>query len=180
MPSSEPDRLIRAAAGRLFRAGGRAALCRLRNERRRQLRGGPARIRHNLRGEVLGPAMFRGRPGPAAGCCAGFPRRSGAVAVTVTCTRSASTRSSGTICAMLSRTACRPSAFLAPCFALGAQLGGAFLHRGTLPGAEAAGLAPCILRGHSRVSFPDAQRPGVMPAFHRKARPGHTVALLDF
>jgi Glyoxalase-like domain len=31
--------------------------------------------------------------------------------------------------------------------ALGAQLGGALLHRGTLPGAEAAGLGPGILRG---------------------------------
>src|SRR3954469_7199803 len=41
--------------------------------------------------------------------------RSGAVAVTATCTLSASARSSGAILAMLSRTACRPSAFLAPC-----------------------------------------------------------------
>ena len=36
------------------------------------------------------------------------------VAVTVTCTRSASARSAGAISAMLSRTACKPSAFLAP------------------------------------------------------------------
>src|SRR4051812_40804499 len=40
--------------------------------------------------------------------------RSGAAAVTVTCIRSATTRSSGVILAMLSRRACRPSAFLAP------------------------------------------------------------------
>src|SRR5437763_7168902 len=43
-----------------------------------------------------------------------FGDNSGAVAVTVTCTRSASARSCGAISAMLSRTACRPSAFLAP------------------------------------------------------------------
>src|SRR5829696_4102561 len=40
--------------------------------------------------------------------------RSGAVAVTVACTRSASARSPGAISAILSRTACRPSAFLSP------------------------------------------------------------------
>src|SRR3954453_9570 len=40
--------------------------------------------------------------------------RSGAAAVTVTCTRSATARSSGVILAMLSRSAWRPSAFLAP------------------------------------------------------------------
>src|SRR5713226_139775 len=44
----------------------------------------------------------------------GLRRQLGGVAVTVTCTRSASARSSGTISAMLSRTACRPSALLAP------------------------------------------------------------------
>ena len=43
-----------------------------------------------------------------------FGDNSGAVAVTVTCTRSASARSCGAISAMLSRTACRPSACLAP------------------------------------------------------------------
>src|SRR5271170_2893947 len=43
-----------------------------------------------------------------------FGDNCGAVAVTVTCTRSASARSSGAISAMLSRTACRPSAALAP------------------------------------------------------------------
>src|SRR6266566_7775722 len=43
-----------------------------------------------------------------------FGDNSGAVAVTVTCTRSASARSSGAIPAILSRTACRPSALLAP------------------------------------------------------------------
>src|SRR5450755_3354485 len=43
-----------------------------------------------------------------------FGDRSGAVAVTVTCTRSARKRSSGVIVAMLSKTACKPSAFLAP------------------------------------------------------------------
>src|SRR3954447_344136 len=42
--------------------------------------------------------------------------RSGAAAVTVTCTRSARARSSGVIFAMASRTACSPSAFLAPFF----------------------------------------------------------------
>src|SRR5919199_708926 len=45
-----------------------------------------------------------------------FGSSSGAVAVTVMCTRSASARSSGAISAILSRTACRPSAFLAPFF----------------------------------------------------------------
>src|SRR3954466_7966609 len=40
--------------------------------------------------------------------------RSGAAAVTVTCTRSATTRSSGVILAMLSRSACRPAGLLAP------------------------------------------------------------------
>src|SRR3954451_3706861 len=40
--------------------------------------------------------------------------RSGAAAVTVTWTRSARARSSGVILAMLSRSACRPSAFWAP------------------------------------------------------------------
>src|ERR1700730_672563 len=44
-----------------------------------------------------------------------FGDNPGAVAVTVTCTRSASARSCGAISAILSRTACRPSAFLAPC-----------------------------------------------------------------
>src|SRR3954466_11862991 len=39
---------------------------------------------------------------------------SGAIRVTVACTRSASARSSGAICAILSRTACSPSAFFAP------------------------------------------------------------------
>ncbi|MFZ0190743.1 MAG: hypothetical protein WAL72_27815 [Streptosporangiaceae bacterium] len=69
--------------------------------------------------------------------------------------------------------------FLGALLALGAQLGGALLHRGTLSGAEPAGLGRGILRGHCRASFPGAQGLGVMPAFHRKARPGHTVALLD-
>jgi NADP-dependent 3-hydroxy acid dehydrogenase YdfG len=41
--------------------------------------------------------------------------------------------------------------------ALGAQLGGAVLHRRTLLGAEAAELGLGILRGHSRASFPDTQ-----------------------
>src|SRR3954468_14855421 len=40
--------------------------------------------------------------------------RSGALAVTVTCTRSAITRSAGSIFAMLSSRACNPSAFFAP------------------------------------------------------------------
>src|SRR3954447_13060696 len=40
--------------------------------------------------------------------------RSGALAVTVTCTRSAITRSAGSIVAMLSSRACNPSAFFAP------------------------------------------------------------------
>jgi hypothetical protein len=75
----------------------------------------------------------------------------------------------------LSRTARRPSALLA----LGAQLGGALLHRGTLLGAEAAGLGLGILPGHSRASLLDAQGLGVMPAHRRKARPSHTEALLD-
>src|SRR5260370_14456162 len=39
--------------------------------------------------------------------------------------------------------------------ALGAQLGGACPHRGTLLGAEAAGPGPGILRRHSPASFPD-------------------------
>src|SRR5215212_5205310 len=43
-----------------------------------------------------------------------FGSRSGAAAVTVRCTRSASARSSGAIPAILSRTAWSPSAFLAP------------------------------------------------------------------
>jgi hypothetical protein len=43
-----------------------------------------------------------------------FGDNSGAVEVTVTCTRSASARSSGASSAILSRTACMPSAFLAP------------------------------------------------------------------
>ena len=43
-----------------------------------------------------------------------FGVRSGAFAVTVTCTRSASARSSGAIFAIASSTAWRPSAFLAP------------------------------------------------------------------
>src|SRR6478735_1789045 len=43
-----------------------------------------------------------------------FGDRSGAFAVTVTCTRSAIARSSGVIASMLSRTACKPSAFFAP------------------------------------------------------------------
>src|ERR1700685_316917 len=56
---------------------------------------------------------------PSAFAYAGIPYQvfgdsSGAVAVTVICTRSASARSSGAISVMLSRTACRPSAFLAP------------------------------------------------------------------
>src|SRR5712692_9690270 len=55
--------------------------------------------------------------------------------------------------------------------ALGAQLGGACLHRGTLLGAEAFGLALGILRGHSRASFPDAQGLGVMPAFTERLGP---------
>jgi hypothetical protein len=33
--------------------------------------------------------------------------------------------------------------------------------------------------GIFRASFLDAPGLGVMPAFHRKARPGRTVALLD-
>src|SRR5215475_8274301 len=41
--------------------------------------------------------------------------------------------------------------------ALGAQLGGALLHRGTLLGGEAAGLGIYILRGHFRASFLDAR-----------------------
>jgi len=54
--------------------------------------------------------------------------------------------------------------------ALGAQLGGALLHRGTLLGAEAAGLGPGILPGHSRASLPGAQGLGIMPPLRRKAR----------
>ena len=42
--------------------------------------------------------------------------RSGAVVVTATCTRSASARPSGAMPAIASRTALRPSAFLAPFF----------------------------------------------------------------
>jgi len=91
-----------------------------------------------------------------------FGDSSGAAAVTVTWTRSASARSCVAIWAILSRTACRPSAFLAPLLALGAQLGGALLHRGTLLGAEAAGLGPGVLPRHSRASLLDAQRVGVM------------------
>src|SRR4051794_3788947 len=45
-----------------------------------------------------------------------FGDRSGAAVVTVTWTRSATARSSGAIFARLSRTACSPSAFLAPFF----------------------------------------------------------------
>jgi len=52
--------------------------------------------------------------------------------------------------------------------AIGAQLGGALLHRGTLLGAEAVGFTLGILRGHSRAfrhsgparSLPSAQRLG--------------------
>jgi len=43
--------------------------------------------------------------------------------------------------------------------ALGAQFGGALLHRGALLGAETVGLGLGLLRGHSRVPF-DAARPG--------------------
>src|SRR6266487_4592740 len=120
---------------------------------------------------------------PSAFAYAGIPYQvfddnSGAVAVTVTCMRSASARSAGAISAMLSRTACRPSAFLAPLLP-SARSSAALLHRGTLLGAEAAGLGLGILREHSRDSFLGAPGLGVMPAFHRKAGPGHTVALLD-
>ncbi len=63
--------------------------------------------------------------------------------------------------------------------ALGTQLGGALFHRGALLGAEAAGSGRCIRRRHFRASFRDAQGLGVMSAFYRKARHGHTVVLLD-
>jgi hypothetical protein len=52
--------------------------------------------------------------------------------------------------------------------ALGAQLGGALLHSGTLCGAEAAGLGLGTGRGHCQSSFLDAQGLGVLPAFHPK------------
>ena len=63
--------------------------------------------------------------------------------------------------------------------AFGAQLGGAHLYRGTLLGAEAVGLCHGILRGHSRAFLPDAQGSASCRALRRKAKPDHTVALLD-
>src|SRR5260370_30936317 len=63
--------------------------------------------------------------------------------------------------------------------ALGAQLGGALLHRGALLGAETIGFGLGIRRGHCRASFPEAHRLGVMPAFYRKTRLRHTVALIE-
>src|SRR5258708_15182639 len=62
--------------------------------------------------------------------------------------------------------------------ALGAQLVGAPLHRGTLLSGEAAGLGRGILRGHSHTPF-RRSRPGPMPAIWGKARPDDTLALLD-
>ena len=47
----------------------------------------------------------------------------------------------------------QPVGLLGALLALGAQLGGALLHRGTLLGAEAVGLGPGTLPGHSRLPF---------------------------
>ena len=82
-----------------------------------------------------------------------FGDSSGAVAVTVTCTRSASARSSGAISAILSRTACRPSAFLAP-FLPSARSSAAR----SFIAARSSAVKPSdsvvgVLRGHSRVPF---------------------------
>ncbi len=80
---------------------------------------------------------------------------------------------------MLSRTACRPSAFLAP-FVPPARNSAAR----AFIAARSSALKPpdsvlALFAGILGLPFLDAQRLGVRPAFHRKARPGHTVALLD-
>ncbi len=80
---------------------------------------------------------------------------------------------------MLSRTACRPSAFLAP-FVPSARNSAAR----AFIAARSSALKPsdsvlAFFAGILALPFLTAQRLGVMPAFHRKARPGHTVALLD-
>ena len=77
-----------------------------------------------------------------------FGCRSGAASVTVTCTRSASVRSSG--CHLGDRLEDRVQTvgLLRALPAFGAQFGGARLHRGALGGAEAVGRGLCGLRGH--------------------------------
>ena len=47
----------------------------------------------------------------------------------------------------------QPVGLLGALLALGAQLGGARLHRGTLLSGEAVGFGVGILRGHSQASF---------------------------
>ena len=57
----------------------------------------------------------------------------------------------------------QPVGLLGALLALGAQLRGALLHRGTLLSAEAVGLGLGTLRGHSHATF-RRLRLGAMPA----------------
>src|SRR5487761_552187 len=65
----------------------------------------------------------------------------------------------------------QPVGLLSALLTLGAQLGGALLHRGTLLSGEAVGLGLGILRRHSRTPFRHSG-PGMLPAIWGKARPG--------
>src|SRR4051812_20596131 len=96
-----------------------------------------------------------------------FGSRSGAVAVTVMCTRSASARSSGAIFSIASRTACRPSAFLAP-FLPSARSSAA---RAFMAARSAAEKPSAVFVGMINDPFGRCWGPGVARAVDQDVRP---------
>jgi hypothetical protein len=121
---------------------------------------------------------------PSAFAYAGIPYQvfgdnSGADAVTATCTRPASARSAGAIAAMLSRTACRPPAFLAPFLPSPRNSAARFFIAARSPALKPPDPVLAFVAGILGLPFLTLRGPGVIPACHPKARPGHTVALLD-
>src|SRR3954468_8182271 len=103
--------------------------------------------------------------------------RSGAAAVTVTWTRSATTRSSGVIFSMLSRSACRPSAFLAPLLpSARSSAAGAFMaaRSSALKPPDSVSLVSVDIGSSSRSRWPRLDG-----AFDDDARTGRTPELLD-
>src|SRR3954451_16216112 len=107
-----------------------------------------------------------------------FGARSGATAVAVTCTRSATARSSGVIFAMASSTACSPSAFLAPFFpSERSSAARSFI------AARSSALKPwdSVSAFFTGISGVLSSRLGqaVLPALRKEARAGQAEVLLD-
>src|ERR1700733_10548036 len=95
---------------------------------------------------------------------------SGAVAVTVTWTRSAIARSSGAIAAMLSRTACRPSAFLAPLLPSARSSAARFFIAARSAALKPSDVIVAVSADIRLLPFLTLGGPGVRPSLHFKAR----------